>query len=136
MLTFFHCVKFKPLVILEREKNLRIHPGLKHNLEVYREVERKPDRNPVNRLTSHQKANVYRCKGQITSGRPEANKCLSEKCQKVGCYFSTFRANHVTPSVDHLQVHPDDTKAALEEETWFMSPTLKKKKKMTLFGKT
>lgn len=97
MLTFFHCVKFKPLVILERKKNLRIHPGLKRNLEVYREVKRKPDRNPVNRLTSHQKANVYRCKGQITSGRPEANKCLSEKCQKVGCYFSTFRANHVTP---------------------------------------
>lgn len=95
---FSHCVKFI-LFSFWKEKNLRIHPGLKRNLKVYREVKRKPDQNPVNRLTSHQKANVYRCNGQITSGRPEANKCLPEKCQKVGCYFSTFRANHVTPQL-------------------------------------
>lgn len=59
----------------------------------------------------------------------------AREVSESGLLFLNFQGKSCDPSVDHLQVHPDDTKAALEEETWFMSPTLKKKK-MTLFGKT
>lgn len=73
-----------------KKKNLRIHPGFKRNLKVYREVERKPELNPVHHFNippESQRLPLHRPNNQwSTRSKPMPVKEVSES----GLLFLNF----------------------------------------------